>query len=137
MKYYINIGSNLGCRELNISRAVREIEKEFGWFDLSNMIESEPWGFDSVHKFMNIGVLFITDQEPLCVLHKLQDIEKRLSPNPHRDAAGRYLDRVVDIDIMAVEGVELDTPELTLPHPHLNDRPFFLEPYRELLYKEI
>lgn len=33
---------------------------------------------------------------------------------------------------MDVEGIIMDTPELTIPHPHLNDRPFFLEPYNEL-----
>lgn len=133
MKYYINIGSNLGNRMMNLSRAVREIEKSFGWFELSKSVESEPWGFDSTNKFLNIGMLFISDREPLDVLHELQDIEQRLSPEPHRAPDGSYIDRVVDIDIMGVDEIEMQTPELTLPHPHLLDRPFFLEPFRELL----
>lgn len=146
MKYYINIGSNLGNRLMNLSKAVAAIEKEFGWFELSHHIESEPWGYDSPNKFLNIGMLFISDREPLDVLHTLQQIEKSLSSQiasnlklpssqglSHRNADGTYADRVLDIDIMAVDDLRMETPELTLPHPHLSDRPFFLDTYRELL----
>lgn len=181
MKYYINIGSNLGNRLMNLSKAVAAIEKEFGWFELSHHIESEAWGYDSANKFLNIGMLFISDREPLDVLHTLQDIEKSLASdiagklklpsshtNPnngkhsipdnearsipgdtgrtipggedifipglcHRNPDGSYADRILDIDIMAVDDIRMETPELTLPHPHLSDRPFFLDAYRELL----
>lgn len=133
MKYYINIGSNLGNRLINLSKAVSAIEKEFGWFEISHHIESEPWGFESKNKFLNIGMLFLSDREPLDVLHALQRIEKSISPEPHRTKKGGYADRVIDIDIMAVDDLHLASPELTLPHPHLEDRPFFLDTYRELL----
>ncbi|MDE6338978.1 MAG: 2-amino-4-hydroxy-6-hydroxymethyldihydropteridine diphosphokinase [Muribaculaceae bacterium] len=144
MKYYLNIGTNLGNRLMNLSKAVSAIEKEFGWFELSHHIESEPWGFSSKNKFLNIGMLIISDQEPLQVLRVLQAIERSISPNAHRNPDGSYRDRLIDIDIMAAQpedteaetypefGIELNTPELTLPHPHLQDRPFFLDAYREL-----
>lgn len=132
MVYYINIGSNLGNRLMNLTRAVSAIEKRFGWFELSHHIESEPWGFDSKNKFLNVGMAFISDLQPLEVLHILQEVEASINPSSHRNADGSYKDRVIDIDIMAVDGVEMSTPELTLPHPHLEERPFFLEPYNEL-----
>ncbi len=132
MVYYINIGSNLGNRLMNLTRAVSAIEKKFGWFELSHHIESEPWGFESKNKFLNVGMAFISDLQPLEVLHILQDIEASINPTSHRNADGSYKDRIIDIDIMAADGVEIKTPELTLPHPHLKDRPFFLEPYIEL-----
>lgn len=141
MFYYLNIGSNLGNKMLNLSRAISEIEKEFGWFELSTTVESEPWGYESTHKFVNIGMLITSELQPLEVLHKLQAIEKRISPTPHRKKDGSYADRVIDIDIMAATeypgstGVKISTSELTLPHPHLEDRPFFIKPYRELLEK--
>ena len=133
MHYYINIGSNLGNRLMNLSKAVSAIEKEFGWFELSHHIESEPWGYESKNKFLNIGMLFISDKEPLEVLHILQRIERAFSPASHRNPDGSYRDRLIDIDIMAVDNIEMDTPELKLPHPHLQDRPFFLETFKELL----
>lgn len=132
MVYYINIGSNLGNRLMNLTRAVSAIEKRFGWFELSHHIESEPWGFNSKNKFLNVGMAFISGLQPLEVLHILQEVEASINPSSHRNADGSYKDRVIDIDIMAVDGVEMSTPELTLPHPHLEERPFFLEPYNEL-----
>lgn len=132
MVYYINIGSNLGNRLMNLTRAVSAIEKRFGWFELSHHIESEPWGFDSKNKFLNVGMAFISDLQPLEVLHILQEVEASINPSSHRHADGSYKDRVIDIDIMAADGVEMSTPELTLPHPHLEERAFFLEPYNEL-----
>lgn len=132
MVYYINIGSNLGNRLMNLTRAVSAIEKRFGWFELSHHIESEPWGFNSKNKFLNVGMAFISELQPLEVLHILQEVEASINPSSHRNADGSYKDRVIDIDIMAVDGVEMSTLELTLPHPHLEERPFFLEPYNEL-----
>lgn len=137
MKYYINIGSNLGNRLLNVSKAISAIEKDFGWFELSKTVESEPWGFDSTHKFINIGMLICSDREPLDVLHTLQNIEQSISTESHRKPNGEYADRIIDIDIMAAEDDEqnevcISSPELTLPHPHLQDRQFFLTPYEEL-----
>lgn len=132
MVYYINIGSNLGNRLMNLTRTVAAVEKEFGWFELSHHVESEAWGYDSENKFLNVGMVFISELGPEQVLDRLQAIEHRFSPEPHRNADGSYRDRLVDIDIMAVEGVEMQTERLTLPHPHLNDRPFFLDPYLEL-----
>ena len=128
----INIGSNLGNRRLNLSRAMRAIGEEFGDFEMSHAVESAPWGFDSTHSFVNIGIAFNTDLQPLEVLHRLQAIEHRLSPEPHRNADGSYADRMVDIDIVAIDREVIDSPELTVPHPHLAERRFFLEPLAEL-----
>ena len=135
MVYYINIGSNLGNRLMNLTRAVSAIEEQFGWFELSHHIESDAWGYESKNKFLNVGMAFISDLAPTDVLHILQDIEKSINPAAHRNADGSYKDRMIDIDIMAADDMVINTPELTLPHPHLNDRPFFLEPFKEL--KEI
>ena len=128
MVYYINIGSNLGNRLMNLTRAVSAIEKKFGWFELSHHIESEPWGFDSKNRFLNVGMAFISEMQPMEVLAALQEIEASINTEKHRNPDGSYKDRVLDIDIMDVEGVSMDTPELTIPHPHLNDRPFLQEP---------
>lgn len=142
MKYYINIGTNLGNRRLNLSRAVAAVERRFGYFEISKVVESEPWGFDSTNMFLNVAMMFESDEEPIEVLHELQKIEKGISPESHRNADGSYKDRLIDIDIMAIENpemnpseVKVDLPELKVPHPHLFDRPFFINPLKELLGK--
>ena len=130
---FINIGSNLGDRRKNLSQAMRRVAIGFGDFEISHVMESEPWGFESKHSFLNVAMVFRSDLEPLEILHKLQAIERSISPTSHRTAAGGYADRIVDIDIMTIEGVRMESDELTLPHPHLKERPFFMEPLQELL----
>lgn len=129
---FLNIGSNLGDRRRNLSRAVAALEKEFGYFELSHTVESAPWGFDSPNPFLNVGMMVNSDLSPIEVLHRIQGVEKSLSPEPHRNPDGSYADRLVDIDIVAVDEEVIDSEELTVPHPHLADRRFFLEPLQEL-----
>ncbi|MDE6272375.1 MAG: 2-amino-4-hydroxy-6-hydroxymethyldihydropteridine diphosphokinase [Muribaculaceae bacterium] len=157
---FVNIGTNLGDRRRNLSRAAAEIGRRFGYFELSHVMESEPWGYESNNKFMNVAMVFRSEEDPLDILHALQEIERRLGNqlaeenmahfipvvkkeeagegsadfvDRHRNADGSYADRFLDIDIMTIEGVEMQTDELTLPHPHLRERPFFMEPLQELL----
>ena len=132
MHYFLNIGSNLGNRKLNLSRALRALEDKYGYFEVSKILESEPWGFESENKFANIAVMIVSDRTPKEILDDIHEIEERLNPTPHRDCNGGYVDRVLDIDIMAADEIVMDTPELKLPHPHLSERNFFLEPFAQL-----
>lgn len=130
--YFLNIGSNLGNRKLNISRALSAIEKKFGYFETSSIIESRPWGFVSDNLFSNIAVMVISDLRPTEVLAEIKKIEAELGSTSHRDSNGAYTDRIIDIDIMAADEIILDSPELKIPHPHLAQREFFLKPFAEL-----
>lgn len=132
MHYFLNIGSNLGNVKLNISRALRALESRFGYFETSRMVESQPWGYVSPNTFANIAVMVISEKTPAEVLADIKEIEAKLNPTPHRDAQGRYADRILDIDIMAADDIVTDAPELKIPHPHLAERRFFLEPFNEL-----
>lgn len=128
----INIGSNVGRRRLNLSRAMRAVGEEFGQFELSHVVESKPWGFDSTNSFLNVGMAFNTELPPIEILHRLQAIERLLAPASHRDENGGYIDRELDIDIVAIDREVIDTAELKVPHPHLAERDFFLVPLEEL-----
>lgn len=132
MHYFLNIGSNLGNVKLNISRALRAIEEKFGYFETSSIMESRPWGFVSPNIFANLAVMIVSDRTPQEVLGDLKEIESRLNPTPHRDKNGGYADRVLDIDIMAADNLHIEEESLTLPHPHLAERRFFLAPFNEL-----
>ena len=132
MYVFLNIGSNLGNRRLNLSKAVAAIEKEVGYFQLSHTIESRPWGYVSDNAFLNVGMMFQTELEPLDLLDRLQAIERQINKTPHRDDKGEYNDREIDIDIVAIDEMQIDTERLTVPHRHLAERSFFLEPMQEL-----
>ncbi len=132
MKYYLNLGSNLGNRLLHLTRAMKAIGEEFGPYEVSHAVESDPWGFNSTNRFTNIGLTIESDEYPEEVLRKLQAIEKGISPRGHRRWDGSYNDREIDIDIMATDGEPFDSQTLHIPHPHLPKREFFLKPLAEL-----
>ena len=132
MKYYLNLGSNLGNRLLHITRAMKAIGEEFGPYETSHKVESDPWGFDSTNRFVNIGLAIESDLDPEEVLARLQKIEKGISPRGHRRWDGTYNDREIDIDIMATDGMPYESPTLTIPHRHLPKRDFFLRTLDEL-----
>ncbi|MBD5274936.1 MAG: 2-amino-4-hydroxy-6-hydroxymethyldihydropteridine diphosphokinase [Bacteroides sp.] len=132
MKYYLNLGSNLGNRLLHLTRAMKAIGEEFGPYETSHKVESDPWGFDSTNRFVNVGLSIESGLEPEDVLARLQAIEKGISLRGHRRWDGSYNDREIDIDIMASDGEPYDSPSLHIPHPHLAKRDFFLRPLAEL-----
>ncbi|MDE6136588.1 MAG: 2-amino-4-hydroxy-6-hydroxymethyldihydropteridine diphosphokinase, partial [Muribaculaceae bacterium] len=122
MRIHLNIGSNLGRRHTMLSDAVAAIRRAWpeAAVSVSEPMESEPWGYDSPHPFLNIGVMLVLPApvQPEAVLDTLQDIERTLGHGaPHRNADGSYRDRPLDIDIIDIDGMQLHTPRLTLPHP--------------------
>lgn len=132
MYYIINIGSNLGDRRHNLSRAMAAIMRRYGDLEMSHVVETDAWGYDSPNKFLNVAIMFRSDDSPSDVLRELQDIEHSISADPHRTSEGGYADRVIDIDMIAADDAVVDTPQLTLPHPHLAERDFFLVPLEEI-----
>ena len=129
---YANIGSNLGNRKELILSAIDKIYERFGICCISSFIESDPWGFESENRFLNLGVSFKSSAEPEFILDELQFIEKGICSDSHRDEKGNYSDRKIDIDIMAIDDLKYQSQRLTLPHHHLLSRDFFLIPLQEL-----
>lgn len=135
MEAYINLGSNLGDRTANLSRAVALIEARLGvGAELSAPVASEPWGYDSANPYINIGAVLRLPygMDPLELLDALREVERQISPASHRTPGGGYADRLIDIDIIAIDSLVLDHPRLQLPHPRMHLRPFVLEPMAEL-----
>lgn len=129
----LNIGSNLGDRRQNLLRAVAEIERLSGRkARVSRIYESEAWGYHSDNPFFNIGAEFSTDMPAGKLLELTQRVEKAAGSSRHRDAAGGYADRLLDIDIIRIGDETIDTPELKVPHPLLAERLFVLRPLAEL-----
>ena len=122
----------MGERRDNLYRAVAYLAAGTNGCAVSSIVESEPWGFESDNRFMNLGVMLESDVDPHEMLDRIHDIERRLGSSSHRDSQGNYIDRLVDIDIMAIDEMVIDTPVLQVPHPHLAERDFFLGPLMQL-----
>lgn len=130
---YLSLGSNLGDRHATMRCAIDMLNAEAGTVDRqSSLLETEPWGFESANKFLNMCVRLLTTLTPEQLLLKTQDIEKRLGRTV-KSVDGKYHDRPIDIDMLMYDDVNISTPTLTLPHPHMHERDFVMIPLREIL----
>ena len=130
---YLSLGSNLGDREATMRRAIGLLNERAGSVDRqSSFIETEPWGFESTNKFLNMCVRLLTTLSPEQLLMATKQIERELG-RTQKSVNGQYHDRPIDIDILMYDDLQLSTPDLTLPHPHMQEREFVMIPLREIL----
>lgn len=134
MTAHINLGSNIGDRRALLETAVARIEAALGVnCRRSAVIESEPWGYNSPNRFLNLGISIDAGEMTPFELHRLlQKIQSEISAEPHRTASGAYADRAIDIDLICMEQIVIDTAALTLPHPRMHLREFVLRPLAQL-----
>jgi len=134
---YIGLGSNLGDRHTLLLGAIERIIHRVGpLVRCSSLIETEPWGFESEHKFMNAVAHFRTALSPRELLITTQAIERELG-RLHKSVDGHYSDRPIDIDILLYDDIHINEPDLVIPHPRMKERDFVMQPLNELLsFKE-
>ena len=132
-KLYIALGSNIGDRRSLLRRAIALIGERVGTVQrVSSFIETEPWGFESEHPFLNAAVMVLTTLSPEQCLKETQQIERELGRTT-KSKDGIYHDRPIDIDLLMYGDLKLSTPTLTLPHPRMQERDFVMIPLREIL----
>lgn len=95
---------------------------------LSSLYETRPWGLANQPDFYNQVAELSTQLAPLELLRHALAIEARLG----RQRAVRWGPRTVDIDLLLYDDLQVQTPELTLPHPRMLQRAFVLVPLAEL-----
>ena len=152
---YLGLGSNLGDREQQLRQAVRLVDERVGRVvRQSSFIQTEPWGFQSEHQFLNAAICCLTDKTPREVLQLTQQIERDLgktkahathrpSSIPHRPSSLFHLpsslihhDRPIDIDILLYDDWKVDEPDLKIPHPLMHQRDFVMIPLKEILTEQ-
>lgn len=132
---YLNLGSNLGDRRANIERAILMLASRYPQARIRRApeVQSDAWGFDTVNRFINVGIAMDlpegTEIEPLALLDSVQAVEQTIAPGEtHRNALGDYVDRSIDIDIIAIDDIVYSHPRLKIPHPHAGARAFVMRP---------
>ena len=118
---YIGIGSNLGNRQKNCSRAIEIlVTKGIVIRKKSSMYETEPWGVTDQPRFINMVVEVETELEPHELLRTLKDIEREVG----RGETFKWGPRIIDLDILLYDNLILDSENLTIPHPQIKHRKF-------------
>lgn len=128
---YLSLGSNLGEREKFIKLAISEIGERIGRVTkISKNYETEPWGFNSTNRFINVAIEVNTQLSPQDVSYFVHKIEEDLGRV--RSSKAGYEDRVIDIDILIYDDFVFESETLTLPHPKMHLREFVIDPLCEI-----
>ena len=129
----MSLEANLGDREGNIKLAIQQISELIGpVVRQSALLETAPWGLSSANTFINAAVCSQTSLSPRQVLKATQDIERTLG-RTQKSTDGQYHDRPIDIDILLYDDLQVNEPDLVIPHPHMNERQFVLQPLGEII----
>ena len=124
------MGGNLADPAARIPEAIQLIADLPGTTVLrrSRLYRSAPWGDPGQPDFVNAACLLETSLGPEALLEAFQKIEAALGRVP----GPRWGPRFIDLDILAYEGVVMETPRLTLPHPRFLERSFAILPAAEV-----
>ena len=129
---YLSLGTNLGDRRSNLKTALALIGQRIGTIEAaSGIIETEPWGYESSNRFLNMAARVNTELSPQDVLQTAKAIEKEMGRIAKTTKDG-YKDRVIDIDLLIYDNLVMESRELTLPHKLMYKRRFVLDPLAEI-----
>lgn len=126
---FLSLGSNQGNRLYHLQEAVVLLKKRcLKQMQCSIVLETEAillpnapssWNIP----FLNMIIFGTTDLSPLQLLHEIKLIEQTLGRPAQYE---RWSPRIIDIDILLWDDLKLDSPELIIPHPELQNRPFLI-----------
>ena len=127
---YLALGSNLGDRLAHLRSAVDALAAagSVRIVALSRVYETAPVGGPPQDAFLNAVVGITTELEP----HPLLELAQRLERDAARERAARWGPRTLDVDVLLYDDLELDTTDLTIPHPRMWERGFVLAPLRDV-----
>lgn len=125
---YLALGSNMGSRERTVLRALRSLAAAgISVEKCSRLYETEPAEGVGGGRFINAVVEVRSLLCPEDLLNRLKSIENSLGRT-----GGHNRPREIDIDIICVGDLVLETANLVLPHPRYSSRAFVLLPLREI-----
>jgi 2-amino-4-hydroxy-6-hydroxymethyldihydropteridine diphosphokinase len=127
---YIALGSNLDnpVNQLKIAISTIATTSDFILLEKSSFYETAPIGFADQPNFINAVIKITSEQSPHDVLYELQNIEHTSG----RIRIKKNEPRTLDLDILLIDNLVLDTPKLILPHPRMHERLFTLMPLLEI-----
>ncbi len=136
---HLGLGSNVGDPLETLTAAVEVLHDIDGFavVDVSGVYETPPWPPPDDPRsvtqdpYMNMVVVGVTTLTPEGLLSETQLIETAFGRDRRREV--RWGPRTLDIDLLLMEDLERDTPEVTLPHPRIAERAFVLVPLLEVM----
>ena len=127
-KIILSVGSNVGDRQKNILNSLKELSRISQIKKVSSLYDSEAILFEAQENFFNLVVQIEYNKSPQDLLRDIKKIEKLIG----RKETFRYGPRVIDVDIIFFNNIEVQDKELIIPHYDWQNRRFVIEPLSEL-----
>lgn len=127
---YVALGSNLGDRRAYLDFAVEKLRalEHSRVLKVSDYLETKPYGGVEQGDFLNACLELETLLYPTELLHAMQEIEREA----HRERLQHWGPRTLDLDLVFYDDAVIDSSELTVPHPDMQNRDFVLVPMAQL-----
>ena len=127
---YLGLGSNIGDRKQQLLKAIDLIGniKGIKVTKQSSIYETAPIGYTDQPNFLNLCLEIETELSPQQLLKHCLDIEQQL----HRVREIRWGPRTLDIDILLYSDNIIETDNLSIPHPRMQERAFVLIPLNDI-----
>ena len=124
------LGANLGDRHAALQGAIDLLADSDGVevVAVSGVYETDPVGGPDQGDFLNAVILVETDRDPRGLLEACHAAEHAYD----RQREVRWGPRTLDVDIEWIDGVELDEPDLQIPHPRMRERSFVMAPLADV-----
>ncbi len=129
-RIYLSLGSNLNDRLVNIDEAISLLSEKITLGKISSVYETEPQDMVSDNRFLNMVICGKTSLSPNELLDFICAIETKMGRT--RTDKSKYLDRIIDIDILFFNDIVVEDLNLTIPHKRLHERLFVLAPMAEI-----
>lgn len=125
---YLSLGSNVGDRGAELSEARDRLNGLGRVAAISSYYETEPVEFTQQPWFLNCALALETDLKPEALMTSILDIERKMG----RQRIQIKGPRRIDIDILLIGPLVASSPQLTIPHPAMQERRFVLQPLAEI-----
>ncbi|KQR71113.1 2-amino-4-hydroxy-6-hydroxymethyldihydropteridine diphosphokinase [Pedobacter sp. Leaf176] len=127
---YLLLGGNLGDRKKNLELAIQFLNKEAGKVvSISSIYETTAWGKVNQPDFLNQAIALSTNLSALELLDKALEIERKLG----RIRKEKWGERLIDIDLILFGNEVINIEgKLQIPHPHMQNRKFVMQPLAEI-----
>lgn len=126
---YLSLGSNEGDRVQWMEKAMWLLTVKSGTIvNQSSVYETMAWGLTTQPDFLNMVIVLETTKNAQALLKDILEAEVTLG----RQRGEKWGPRIIDIDILFFNNEVIDTPELVVPHPYLQERRFILIPMAEI-----
>jgi 2-amino-4-hydroxy-6-hydroxymethyldihydropteridine pyrophosphokinase len=126
---YLGLGSNMGDKAANICEAISRLQHSGATITAtSRFYRTAPWGDEDQDWFVNACIAIETILSPHDLLKLCLDTERQMG----RERIRKWGPRLIDIDILHIEGIMISGEDLTLPHPFVLQRAFVLVPLNDI-----